>query len=280
MTQKQTNLIRRVYGVALSVLTVVAAILLITQSQRIYRSADISPYSREKVIYYLSQISAVLYVWIAAVIIGAILWQIFPPEDTKLKASTPKTVVAKRLEKKLGGNSNKRLDEINLIDKIVFFASIGVCILCAVMTAVCVWNKDNYTPVGNGFDPTKDMLAMLPKILPWVILAFATVIAATIRFELAAKVKVDEIKKIMTEKAKTPDVGTIEPTRKSRVVEIFTTIKTTAVKIFDNEKFVFCLRCAVLIFGVSFVVLGCFNGGALEMLEKAINICTECIGLG
>ncbi len=39
-------------------------------------------------------------------------------------------------------------------------------------------------------------------------------------------------------------------------------------------------RMAVLCLGVLFIVLGTMNGGARDVLIKAINICTECIGLG
>ena len=40
------------------------------------------------------------------------------------------------------------------------------------------------------------------------------------------------------------------------------------------------MRGAVAVFGVTFVVLGIFNEGVRDVLIKAINICTECIGLG
>ena len=39
-------------------------------------------------------------------------------------------------------------------------------------------------------------------------------------------------------------------------------------------------RIVVLALGVLFVVLGIFNGGAGDVLNKAVAICTECIGLG
>ena len=39
-------------------------------------------------------------------------------------------------------------------------------------------------------------------------------------------------------------------------------------------------RISVFVLGVLFIVLGMMNGGARDVLIKAINICTECIGLG
>lgn len=40
------------------------------------------------------------------------------------------------------------------------------------------------------------------------------------------------------------------------------------------------IRTALLIVAVLFIVLGVMNGGLRDVLVKAINICTECIGLG
>lgn len=40
------------------------------------------------------------------------------------------------------------------------------------------------------------------------------------------------------------------------------------------------LQMAVCIAAIALIALGILNGGALDVLIKAINICTECIGLG
>ena len=40
------------------------------------------------------------------------------------------------------------------------------------------------------------------------------------------------------------------------------------------------IRLAVLAVAIAFVAFGIFGGGMADVLTKAINICTECIGLG
>ena len=40
------------------------------------------------------------------------------------------------------------------------------------------------------------------------------------------------------------------------------------------------LKYAILIIGVVLIVIGVFNGGMTDVLDKAVKICTECIGLG
>ncbi|MBO4940102.1 MAG: thioredoxin [Clostridia bacterium] len=39
-------------------------------------------------------------------------------------------------------------------------------------------------------------------------------------------------------------------------------------------------RIALAAVGVVLVVVGIFNGGMADVLEKAVQICTQCIGLG
>lgn len=45
-------------------------------------------------------------------------------------------------------------------------------------------------------------------------------------------------------------------------------------------KFLGIARLTILCLGVLFIILGVMNGGSRDVLVKAINICTECIGLG
>jgi hypothetical protein len=40
------------------------------------------------------------------------------------------------------------------------------------------------------------------------------------------------------------------------------------------------VRGVVAVLGIVFIIHGIFNGGMADVLKKAINICTQCIGLG
>lgn len=48
----------------------------------------------------------------------------------------------------------------------------------------------------------------------------------------------------------------------------------------ENDKKENLLRLTILFLAVFFVVYGLITGGTADVLTKAINICTECIGLG
>ena len=49
----------------------------------------------------------------------------------------------------------------------------------------------------------------------------------------------------------------------------------------NNYKFVLNIaRSVIILIAVALIIVGSFDGSAKDMLQKAINICTECIGLG
>lgn len=261
---KQATL-RKVYGIALSVLTVITGAALIIQSQKIYRSADTSPYTREKVIAALSQIAALLILWLCAVIGGAIIWKIYPEEVQKPKASFSQSELLKRLTQKLpDGAMSKRLKQSFVIKTALWSVCFVFGILATVMTCVCVFNPNNYTPLGPDFEPTADMLAMLPKFLPWVASFFILAVAVTIYTEISAKNDIKEIKRILATGVKQNRAEKAPNAEREK----------------DKRIFTLAARCVLACAAVSLIVIGCLNGGAADVLEKAINICTECIGLG
>jgi hypothetical protein len=39
-------------------------------------------------------------------------------------------------------------------------------------------------------------------------------------------------------------------------------------------------QMVLIVLAVAFILMGIANGGARDVLIKAVNICTECVGLG
>lgn len=280
MSAKNQKILRLVYSIVLSVLTITAGILLIVQSQRIYHSPG--GYSREIVSEYLGDISAVLYIWIALVAIGAILWQIFPPEQKKLRATVYQTSTLKKLQARFPSLESEKLHRARIIKNVVLYATIAFVILAIVMVGVVVWDSGNYRPAGNGFNPMQDMLDMLPKFLPWVICAFVVMIATTVYFEISAKQEVQEMKRLIAESKNNAEnkLATTQNNKVSLWEKIYDKIPN-ALKTDSFKRYsLLTTRIALAIVAVVFVIVGVINGGLQAVLEKAINICRECIGLG
>ena len=94
---------------------------------------------------------------------------------------------------------------------------------------------------------------MLRHVTPWTMLALATVYAAGLMQDKSRKRECEALKGFkdtdwQDEESKTSDVHVI--------------------------------RVILAVVAVVFIVLGVMNGGLYDVLVKAINICTECIGLG
>ena len=57
-------------------------------------------------------------------------------------------------------------------------------------------------------------------------------------------------------------------------------MKSNFGKLLNSNKFIYGTRLVVFCAAVALIVVGVLNGGVGDVLMKAINICTECIGLG
>lgn len=271
MTDKQRKTLRLVYSIVLSVLTIVAGVLLIVQAERIYHSPD--SYSREIVSEYLGNISAVLYIWIALVVGGGILWAVFPPEQKKLRGTIYYTDRLEKLKRRLPvGVESEKLRKATLIKRIVWGVAIAFAVVAFVMIGLVVWNADNYHPT----TPMQDMLAMLPDFLPWVAVAFFLAICATVYTEISAKHEVEEVKRLIVEH-KNEEIGDKKPSLKEQLIaRIPDKLKTAKFRRYA----LLGVRISLAILSVVLIIVGVINGGFTSVLEKAAAICRECIGLG
>ena len=125
----------------------------------------------------------------------------------------------------------------------------AVVVLCAALSLVFLLNRDNFT----SWDLEMVMGQMLMHILPWTIVAFATLIAASFFCRRSMEREIGFLKGVSGNKA--PE----ESLEVSRLLYV---------------------RIALYAAAAVLIVLGIRNGGMRDVLIKAINICTECIGLG
>lgn len=283
MTEKQRNTLRLVCSIVLSVLTVTAGVLLIVQAERIYHSPD--GYSREIVGKYLREISAVLYVWIAFVVINAVVWCVFPPEQKRLRGTFYSTDTLKRLKPRVSGLESEKLRRAETVKTVVYGVATAFIVLAIVMVSVVVFDKDYYHFSASEFNPMRDMLTMLPEFMPWVVASFVVAIGATVYFEISAKHEVAEIKRILAEYNKNPDGITLnqnaKPSILDKVKEKIDKIIPETLKTKRARRYALLgTRISLSVLSVVFIVVGILNGGIVSVLEKAIAICRECIGLG
>ena len=105
--------------------------------------------------------------------------------------------------------------------------------------------------------PNTAIIRMALILTPLVIYAFICLIVYTFIEEALAKRQVKFIRKLIALKA----VENIEIKNKKQIGILVT-------------------RIVVLTISIIFITVGVINGDLVDVLKKAINICSECIGLG
>lgn len=286
MTDSKQQTLRKIYGIALSVLSVIAGLLLIMQTQRIYHREipdGATPYTQEIVSKYLLQILPVLIIWVLAVIVGAIIWQIFPPAEKKLIGSVSQRKRLNRLKAKLP--DDKKSDNLIKAEKVNFcilIITIVYAIIALVFLCLCFFDRKYYITDPNLFNPSRDMLDMLPHFLPWLAVFFVLASLVSVYFEYSAKKEIKETKRLIIFCAK-DNTLIKDGTPEDKLPPFIKTIKGK-LSFLQNERFkkgmLLGCRIALPVVGVTLFIIGIFNGGLKEVLKKAIVVCTECIGIG
>ena len=133
--------------------------------------------------------------------------------------------------------------------KICIAASISVCVFSAV-SLIYLLNGENF----SSWELEATMGQILLHVGPWIILSFATLIVAVRMCRQSVLKEISILEGLPTEK-----VITKVPVKGSNLAFI---------------RFILYFVAIVLI------LLGIYNGGMQDVLLKAVNICTECIGLG
>ncbi len=269
MTEKKANTVRLVYKIVLSVLTAVVAALFIMQVCRIY--FGVGSYTRALVISYLKQIAVPFWLWIAVIFIGFVLWEVLPPEG-KQKYGQDVRYSLYRLKKKLPVKAEGDLlqdaaavAKYDKILKIIWAICAAACVIFAAAGLTYLLNFDNF-PAQNLIP---EMVNAVINVFPFVICAFALCIGASIYSGYSAKKQLPHLKRLAAlGKAESPEYNKVER------------VYYKAVAAVQSDAFTWTMRAIIFVIGVILVILGVSNGGAGDVLGKAINICTECIGLG
>ena len=94
------------------------------------------------------------------------------------------------------------------------------------------------------------------NILPWTAAGLGFVLLGSVLRDRSLKREIQDIKNMQTDSVH------------------------ASTKSIRNNRLTVCIQVAVLIASVCLIIAGISNGGMRDVFVKAINICTECIGLG
>lgn len=273
MTEKTCKNVRLYYSIALSLTTVVVGTLFIWQTLDICLSGGNRPFTADIVSERLTLISPAFWIWIAMIIIGFVVFEIFSVKD-KVSPLKDDLYALKRMKKRLpatvGEDGLSSLSYVKREAKILLVVRLCAAALCAagaVYSIVYLANPAHFPKI----DVTGEMIEMVKRVLPCAFVSLLVLSGVAFYESRSAKRQLEHVKKLAASSG-----GNLSTAGNPAL----TGARAKLDKILNHKYFVMGLRAAVGCLAVAFIIAGAFNGNMHAVFIKAINICTECIGLG
>ncbi len=269
MSNKTKERIHLGYGIALGLLILAVGGCFALSCLSIYKSGD-SPFTRESISTHFDRMAIPVYVCLAGVLGGGVLALVLPMEDKKLKPRREAGISLKKLTAKLDLDACEASvrDAVRKEQGFRRWTTVAAGILSALILfpaiAWCV-NPTHFT-IEN---LNQDVKTAAVLVISCAVIAMGAWIAVVLLCGASISRETSAVKAALAAgqggAAKQAQRENPSPAKK----------KLTA-----DPRFMWAVRCLILIVGVVFIALGVLNGGMADVLGKAIRICTECIGLG
>ena len=250
---------KKIYLIIQSALCVVLAALLSIIAIKIFydgtaAKAD-SPlewiYSREKVASALIPVLPVIIIGFIMTVAGLILRL----SDDKINKPVKDTEIQRNLIVSRIGNPNEKMKAERSKQKKIFIGGWAAFAVCMIPVLIYTINPAHF-PEGQ-LEPV--FIAFSAHTIPWIVIGITALMISTMLQEKSMKAEIEEAKKLGLGKQSGP-FG----------------MKGNS----GSFKGVVILRAALLVIAAALIIAGIVNGSAQDVLGKAVNICTECVGLG
>lgn len=262
------KVIRQWLEIALGALTVILGILFIVQCQILYHTNKEAmgghPYTYDAIWKAFAPILAVVVVFGVLLIANGVLSIIFP-ETGRWRFQRSNQDTLSLLESRLPKDAPEGCESVyssikkeQKTRKIAYYISLGLCLVCIFMISCYMFNAKNFSHTESEA-LIEEAISCMEHVLPFVIIGFACVFISFGIGEISAKRELNYVKTAL-KSAK----GGIKPEPKKGL----------------DKTGIWLIRGLVLVVAIAFIAGGIFNGGAQEMLHKAVNLCSECLGLG
>ncbi len=255
MTNQKNMLLVHIYNIVFSIVLGVAGICLIAGCITIYNMGD-HPFSREIVAETFSGIAIPIYICLAMLVISIVLEVILPTVEKKGKPRVDYKGILGRLYQ--NRNLNTAPEELrNRILKVqknrMTFCIARLCVLVISGIAFLI-----YALNGNNFHSTEinnSMVRAMWIMIPCLVVSFGFAIFTAYHNTNKFKEEIELAKQIPTSDG-TPDEKNC---------------------CYTSQQIA---KIVIVVASIFFIVYGFLDGGTTSVITKAINICTECIGLG
>ncbi len=275
MYEANARRVRILYGVFLGAFSVILAAVLIVEAAVLYDTglaAGGDIYSREAVGARLLPLCGLFALWALAAVGGYLLSVLLPYAERPVRRRDDGKTV-RRLKRRLPAEGNADFlaekERLGRYDGL----RLGIWAVCALFAVAAGVICIVYLAQAANFpakDLPKEMLGLVKNAVPWIAASFVLFAAA------AALEKVLSAKRLAAVKHMLALGGNAAPApvspAKARLQALVAGM--------GASKTVLVVRIVLAAVAVACIIWGICNGGAGDVLKKAINICTECIGLG
>ena len=257
MSNEASRRVRLVFGIVLSIALVAVGVCLMTACLGVYLTGGEQIFTPEKVADAFSKIAVPVYLCLTLVLIGFVLDLFLPFKKAKPKAEKDPAVTLERLlgkrdvaacdpalkEQLLALRKRRRAEKI---------ITLAVLAVCSIVFLCYGCNSANFHSSEINASMTKAVIILfICMVIP-----FALALATVYRTKKSLEKEIELVKQI-------PAGETV-----------------SQAKLNDRSKLLAISRWALVAVAVAILVYGFCTGGTADVLTKAKNICTECVGLG
>ncbi len=265
MSDKTACILRRTAGIVLACLAVICAIACSVACVQIYRSGD-RPFTPESIGAAWKSIAIFFYLTVAFAIGTGVLHLLYPAPVRKQKGVVFPELRLAKVKARLGRKQYSDKLLLPLVKHEIYLKSmritaVAVCLLSAAYPLFYLNNMDNFTSIDTLLN-AQVIDAVIPSLC-FAAAALGYCYAVRLLSDISCENAILYAKAIMLLPA--PAAEKKPSGKQEKGLPAYTT---------------FVLRAVLLTAAIVMIVLGIFNGGMNDVLQKAIKICTECIGLG
>ena len=244
--------IRGLYGIVLSVSIILAGFWLMVACVDIYQLGD-HPFTPETVAAAFASIALPVYICIGLIFGGFLLEGFLPADPEKVTPEKQYPHILAKLYEKHGAVQSPAIRALQRTRKTHRLITFGLLIVgSAIFLAYCL-NIRNFDTA----DITSSVRKAVFLLLPCMAVPFAYGILAVYCNRNSLKKEIALVKEAVA----TGYFEAAAPRQEKRFSPA-------------------ALRWVILGAAIFLLVFGFFTGGAQDVLTKAVNICTECVGLG
>ena len=299
MSQEKLRRLHLIYGIVLSCIIIVTGICFIFSCLDIYKSGE-RPFTYESINSHFMAIIVPVILCIVGIVGGMIL-SFFPLDVVKNKGIIDTGITVKKMTtyKSCRGDIGNSIRKEHKLRKNAAIFTLTVNLICIAISLAYGLNKNNFPAI----DINGEMINAMLLIIPCTVVALASIYASYLirkssysrELQITKNALKEAKKKSYSKVTRATLTGFSSAPKKlncrTRLYCKFETESTleapTKIKKALNEpdsvlsyKTMLGARLTILVLAVAFIIIGAFNGGMADVLRKAVNICTECIGLG